>query len=1657
MKEKAPKIDALIDCTYKTEDNRAVIYLYLLENILKDREFSPYFYVEMLKDRIEKEDIDKIKEFLLKEDLLKFVENLEVVNKTILKKEKEIVKIIATHPQRVPKLRKIKECDIVKEIYEHDIPFAKRYLIDSDIVPMTYWDFENRKQVSIEIPKLKTVSFDMEVYNRDTEPDPEKDPILMASFWDDNGGKVITYKHFDHSNIEVVNSEKDLIKKIVEMLRQYDVIFTYNGDNFDFPYLKARAKIYGIDIKLGRDGEELKIKRGGMEFRSYIPGRVHIDLYPISRRLLKLTKYTLEDVVYNLFGIEKLKIPHTKIVDYWANNDKILIEYSLQDAKYTHKIGKYFFPLEVMFSRIVNQTPFEITRMSSGQMVEYLLMKNAFKENMIVPNKPDEKEYRKRLLTSYEGGYVKEPEKGMFEDIISMDFRCHPRGTKVIVKNNGLTDIENVKVGDYVLGIDGWQKVKRVWKYPYNGFLVNVNGLKSTPNHKIPVIKKENGKDRVIDVSSIYLLNLKGCKILKIKNFESIGMFGKIFKKDTKIKKVKGLLEKIAYIDPREGLVIKVKNEKEDIFKTVIPILKELNILYKQVDEKTIIIDSIDGLLKYIVTIGFNDKNEEKIKEIIKEKSFLEFKELEDIKISIEEYEGYVYDLTLEGRPYYFANGILTHNSLYPSIIIAYNISPETLDCECCKDISEKILGHWFCKKREGLIPKTLRGLIERRINIKNKMKKMESEKEINEEYNLLDYEQRSLKILANSILPDEYLTVIEDDGVKIVKIGEYINRLMEKYPNKIKLSEVLEVKNLKTFSFNKLTKKCEIKKVKGLIRHKYEGKAYKIKLRSGRTIRVTEGHSLFKYENGEIVEVKGNEIKINDLIVVPRKIAHINKKIVINIPKRLVDADEEDIKNLVITKHKDKIHFIKLKKTLEDIERNKFNVIFDDCILYLKKLGLIDYNIIKAINKVEIKILDKKKFKIYKKYIDTIIEHGNFARGRSNIQYLKIKDLINDIPDEEFEDCEIGALCGKINALLKLDENLAKFLGYFVTRGGLNKYKAKEGTTHEVAIFKSLPDYQKEIVKIFKKTFGAGCISKDKVIMDNKIVYLILKYIFKCGNKNKKHIPEEIFLADEKVIKSFLDGFLKAKKNSHKGTTTFMAKDEDYLNQLMILFNLVGIPTRFTPVKNKGYKLTLNPNYKLINDLMLDEVKEIEEFNYNGYVYDLSVEDNENFLVNNIYAHNSVYGYLAFPRARFYSRECAEVITYLGRKYILETIEEAEKFGFKVIYADSVVKDAKVIIKEDGKIKEIKIEDLFKKVDYTIGDKEYCILNNVETLTIEDTKLVWRKVPYIMRHRTNKKIYRVKVKDRYVDITEDHSIIGVKNNKLVELKPTEIKDDETKLIILNKDLKSYNFASVEEINCIKYSDYVYDIEVENTHRFFANGILVHNTDGFYAVWKEKISKDDLIKKALEFVKYINSKLPGTMELEFEGYFKRGIFITKKRYALIDENGRVIVKGLEFVRRDWSNLARITQRRVLEALLLEGDINKAKKAIQDVIKDLREKKIKKEDLIIYTQLTKNPNEYKTTAPHVEIAKKMMREGKKIKIGDVIGYIIVKGSKSISERAKLPEEVSIEEIDVNYYIDNQILPPVLRIMEAVGVSKNELKKEGTQLTLDRFLK
>jgi DNA polymerase elongation subunit (family B) len=95
-------------------------------------------------------------------------------------------------------------------------------------------------------------------------------------------------------------------------------------------------------------------------------------------------------------------------------------------------------------------------------------------------------------------------------------------------------------------------------------------------------------------------------------------------------------------------------------------------------------------------------------------------------------------------------------------------------------------------------------------------------------------------------------------------------------------------------------------------------------------------------------------------------------------------------------------------------------------------------------------------------------------------------------------------------------------------------------------------------------------------------------------------------------------------------------------------------------------------------------------------------------------------------------------------------------------------------------------------------------------------------------------------------------------------------------------------------------------------------------------------------------LKKINQKFPGILELELQGFYERGIFIprgtygtAKKRYALLDEKGNLLIRGLETVRRDWCNLAKEVQRKVLEFVLKEKNVEGAKEYARKVINDLR--------------------------------------------------------------------------------------------------------------------
>jgi len=431
--------DLLLDADYisvgSEENKKAVIRLFLRENIIYDASSVPYFYA-LLEENLSEDEKAKVLE------KLRELGEIEKVAKKLLGKEIEIFRISVSHPGEVPKKREAaRSMEGVEEIFEHDILFARRYLIDRHLLPTTFVEadveeIEGKRYVrSIKSTQetthdLKMLSFDLEVYNPKMAPREKEDPIVMVSLASNRGlRKVLAWKEVKGlSFVEVHENEAEILKRFEEIVKEEDpdILIGYNSDNFDLPYIDARAKVLELELKLGRADEGIRIRSSRGIVECEIPGRVHIDLYPIIRRSVKLSSYVLEDVVRSIFGREKVKIKGADMAAFWEKGGeelKAFANYAMEDADAALELAGRFVPLYYELSQVVGIPLFDIARMTSGQLVEWLLIREAYSANELVPTRVGGSEYLRRAEDTYVGGYVLEPKKALAENIAVFDFR----------------------------------------------------------------------------------------------------------------------------------------------------------------------------------------------------------------------------------------------------------------------------------------------------------------------------------------------------------------------------------------------------------------------------------------------------------------------------------------------------------------------------------------------------------------------------------------------------------------------------------------------------------------------------------------------------------------------------------------------------------------------------------------------------------------------------------------------------------------------------------------------------------------------------------------------------------------------------------------------------------------------------------------------------------------------------------------------------------------------------------------------------------------------------------------------------------------------------------------------------------------------------------
>ncbi|SCU99256.1 LAME_0G02454g1_1 [Lachancea meyersii CBS 8951] len=341
---------------------------------------------------------------------------------------------------------------LISDIREYDVPFHVRVAIDNDVRVGKWYKVTSRgflevaEKVAFADPVV--LAFDIETTKAPLKfPIATVDQIMMISYMIDGEGYLITNREIISEDIEdfeyspkpeypgffTIFNEADelaLLERFFEHIRDVrpTVISTFNGDFFDWPFVETRAKINGLDMfqEIG-----FAVDSEGEYKSTYC---AHMDCFRWVKRdsYLPQGSQGLKAVTQAKLGYNPIELDPELMTPYAYEKPQLLSEYSVSDAVATYYLYmKYVHPFVFSLCTIIPLNPDEVLRKGTGTLCEMLLTVQAYKGDILLPNKhtdPIERFYDGHLLESetYVGGHVESLEAGVFRSDIKNDFKIDP-------------------------------------------------------------------------------------------------------------------------------------------------------------------------------------------------------------------------------------------------------------------------------------------------------------------------------------------------------------------------------------------------------------------------------------------------------------------------------------------------------------------------------------------------------------------------------------------------------------------------------------------------------------------------------------------------------------------------------------------------------------------------------------------------------------------------------------------------------------------------------------------------------------------------------------------------------------------------------------------------------------------------------------------------------------------------------------------------------------------------------------------------------------------------------------------------------------------------------------------------------------------------------
>jgi DNA polymerase epsilon subunit 1 len=357
----------------------------------------------------------------------------------------------------------------ITELREYDVPYYNRVCIDNEI-RVSFWydlDIEDGRisrmthlTEKLDKPGLRILAFDIETTKAKMKfPDPLFDEVMMISYMVDGKGFLITNREIISEDIDdfeytplpeyegrftVFNedNEEKLLTKFFSHIREIKpfIFCTFNGDYFDWPFVETRAKKHGMNLE---DEIGIEARRNRQDVAYYGRFACHLDcLYWVRRdAYLPQGSHGLKKVTAAKLGYDPVELDPEKMMDYARERPHDLASYSVSDALATYYLYyKMIHDFIFALCTIIPSHPDDVLRKGSGTLCEELLMAQAFRGQIIFPNKKEskfERFYENHMIESdtYVGGHVEALKTGIYRSDFPQKFKIDKSMYKSLIDN----------------------------------------------------------------------------------------------------------------------------------------------------------------------------------------------------------------------------------------------------------------------------------------------------------------------------------------------------------------------------------------------------------------------------------------------------------------------------------------------------------------------------------------------------------------------------------------------------------------------------------------------------------------------------------------------------------------------------------------------------------------------------------------------------------------------------------------------------------------------------------------------------------------------------------------------------------------------------------------------------------------------------------------------------------------------------------------------------------------------------------------------------------------------------------------------------------------------------------------------------------------------